>query len=504
MNIRKIILTAICSGFCLFTQAQLMTNTNVLISLTGSAQVTVKGDVLNNTGTTIVNDATIDLTGDWINNSGNNCFGTSQGTVILNGTNQLIRGSSQTVFNNLNLVGGTKTLQINTTTGGGNVTPAGILACNTAVLDLNSNTLTVNNSACTAISNTTGYILSEDSDNSSKLTWNIGATAGIHTIPFGNSNGVQIPYSVGVSSGDIGNVTVSTYKTVPNNTPYPVIPTLVTNVNSVSGADNSANTVDRFWQVDRTGSGSATYTFAYASTENAASGNSNMRAQCWNNGITGWETIIAGQSNPTSQSVTVPGVIKSGAWALTQLSSPLPVELISFTANAVNNKMIACNWATASEENNDYFTVMRSKDGIHFEEIGTIDGGGNTNRMINYEHTDINPYKGISYYRIKQTDFNGNYSYSKIEKVLITTEEIHYAVYPNPSEGKIFIKYTTEENINSSYIITDATGRSISNGTLNEASGLQQITLPNVSKGIYFLRVTHGDHLFVSRLEVIN
>ncbi|MEP7171760.1 MAG: hypothetical protein ABI855_20470, partial [Bacteroidota bacterium] len=140
MKIIKIILAAVCTGCSLYSQAQLMTNNNILISLTGSAQVTVKGDVLNNAGTTIANDATIDLSGDWINNSGNNCFGTSQGTVILNGTNQLISGGSQTVFNNLNLSGGTKTLQTSAATGGGNAVPTGVLACNNAILDLNSKT----------------------------------------------------------------------------------------------------------------------------------------------------------------------------------------------------------------------------------------------------------------------------------------------------------------------------------------------------------------------------
>src|SRR6185295_10083235 len=68
------------TGFC-----QLMTNNSVAVTLTNGSQVTVKGSILNTAGTTISNSGTIELTGDWTNNSGSNCFGTSAGTVIMNG-----------------------------------------------------------------------------------------------------------------------------------------------------------------------------------------------------------------------------------------------------------------------------------------------------------------------------------------------------------------------------------------------------------------------------------
>ena len=81
--------------------AQLLTNSNVAITTTAGTQITVKGDIANLPGTTIDNSGIIDLSGDWINSSGNNCFGTSTGTVIFNGANQTIGGTSPTVFNNL-------------------------------------------------------------------------------------------------------------------------------------------------------------------------------------------------------------------------------------------------------------------------------------------------------------------------------------------------------------------------------------------------------------------
>src|SRR6188768_492699 len=82
-------------------QAQLLINNNVQYILTGGVQLTVKGDILNNAGTTMDNYGIIDLDGNWTNNSGTSIFGTSGGTVIMNGVNQNIGGSDVTMFNNL-------------------------------------------------------------------------------------------------------------------------------------------------------------------------------------------------------------------------------------------------------------------------------------------------------------------------------------------------------------------------------------------------------------------
>ncbi len=154
--------------------AQLMTNNTVAITITGGAQLTVKGDIQNNAGTTIGNSGTIDLNGNWINNSGSSVFGTSAGTVLMNGANQNIDGSNSTVFNNLTIQGsGTKTLLLTTTTGGAYVTPAGTLAMESSVLDLNSNTLFITNPNSSGITSLAGSIKSEMVNNSSKVDWDI-------------------------------------------------------------------------------------------------------------------------------------------------------------------------------------------------------------------------------------------------------------------------------------------------------------------------------------------
>jgi len=85
------------------------------------------------------------------------------------------------------------------------------------------------------------------------------------------------------------------------------------------------------------------------------------------------------------------------------MSAPLPVELMSFDA-APDGENILLTWETASEINNDYFTIERSEDAINFTELTRVDGAGNSNTNIHYHSTDFGPYLGVSYYRLKQTD----------------------------------------------------------------------------------------------------
>ncbi|HKR07107.1 MAG TPA: T9SS type A sorting domain-containing protein [Bacteroidia bacterium] len=485
----QFLITLVLAQFLVASDAwcQLMTNNGTGITITSGVQVTVRGDIQNNAGTSINNNGTIDLSGNWTHNAANNCFGTSTGTVIFNGANQAIGGTNSTTFNNLTLQGsGTKTILINTTSGGANAIPSGILNVGNVVLDLNSRSLNISNAATGAITYGTGYILSEDVDNSSKVNWTINNVTGTHTIPFGNTAGVQIPLTFNLTSGNAGDVTVSTYASAPNNTPLPVTPIPVTHVRNNSGFDNSANTVDRFWEIDPSGSGiNAALTFTYAPSENAAGGNLNMRAQGWNLPQEAWETPLAGQVNPTSQSVLVSNVTTFGPWAIATEDSPLPIELISFTATVIDNKEILCKWITATEINNDYFTVERSRDGNEFEEAGKMDGAGNSTSVLNYSLTDYTPYKGISYYRLKQTDFNGDYSYSQVVAVKIFEDASDILIYPNPSNG-IFNIIKNNMDVPVELFMYDMEGRLVWKNRLTDGS--MQIDIRNFGKGVYNLQ----------------
>ncbi len=134
--------------------------------------------------------------------------------------------------------------------------------------------------------------------------------------------------------------------------------------------------------------------------------------------------LITGYTSSTSAIATVGAYQTSNggsgtADAFIAKFSPsgiLPVKLIAFNA-ALVNKQVNCSWETASEINNDYFTIERSLDGNHFESIGTVKGQGFSNTNTRYSFTDNSPFTGISYYRLKQTDFDNQYTYSAVKRV---------------------------------------------------------------------------------------
>lgn len=121
-------------------------------------------------------------------------------------------------------------------------------------------------------------------------------------------------------------------------------------------------------------------------------------------------------------------------------TTPLPVELLDFNTIFLNNNRVKLNWRTASEINNDFFTIERSTDGIDWEELAIVDGAGNSSTLLTYQTIDSNPFSGTSYYRLKQTDFDGKFEYSEIRSVNIKEfgdTQVH--IYPNPAENLITI-----------------------------------------------------------------
>lgn len=135
----------------------------------------------------------------------------------------------------------------------------------------------------------------------------------------------------------------------------------------------------------------------------------------------------------------------------TTMINPLPVELLSFTAVPVNNE-VDLNWATASELNNDFFEVQRSVDGIEFQRIATIDGAGTIQTLSEYQHIDKTPLANKSYYRLKQTDFDGRSSYSRI--VAVNMAEVALSVHPNPVNRGTLVKV----NKTGDFIVTNTMG----------------------------------------------
>lgn len=88
--------------------------------------------------------------------------------------------------------------------------------------------------------------------------------------------------------------------------------------------------------------------------------------------------------------------------------SPLPIELMAFTAVPYTTNSVKTIWQTASEQNNNYFVIEKSSNGHDWKQVGIVNGAGNSNEILNYNLIDYSPYPGLSYYRLTQVDFDGN------------------------------------------------------------------------------------------------
>ena len=121
----------------------------------------------------------------------------------------------------------------------------------------------------------------------------------------------------------------------------------------------------------------------------------------------------------------------------------LPIDLLSFTGECVNNQT-NIEFVVASQVNNEYFTIKRSKNNLEWEEVGFINGGGTNNEEITYTWTDYSPKSGVNYYKLFQTDIDGiSKSFSPIA-INCENKVDDYHIYPNPTNDKVSVEFELE------------------------------------------------------------
>ena len=208
--------------------------------------------------------------------------------------------------------------------------------------------------------------------------------------------------------------------------------------------------------------------------------------------------ILAGLTNaPETVTLTLDGTCSCLPPPQIDLFLCLPIMLsvdwLDFQTRWNNNQQVAiCDWSTASEDQNAYFTVERSIDRILWEEVGLVPAVGTAIETSEYTFEDKSPLWGTSYYRIKQTDINGDFSYSEVRALeRYRTGEI--SVFPNPNKGSFQIPGVFAHELT----ILDSRGREVSftSNTIGEFS------LEHVAPGQYFVQVIRGEQ--VSRTRII-
>ncbi len=207
-------------------------------------------------------------------------------------------------------------------------------------------------------------------------------------------------------------------------------------------------------------------------------------------------------SNVATASGTVTGNIGSTAstatsfnhlYSIAQSTVPLPIELLSFTAEPEKDYVV-CNWTTATETNNDYFEVLRSFDGMEFKTIGKVNGFGagisTTNRSYSFVDTE-EKCNTIRYYQLKQIDIDTKSTLSDIVAVNCKNTDETISIFPNPVSETLAYQFYQNNEEELEIRIIDVTGREISKETITAQSGFNTATtsIESLSSGVYYLQI---------------
>ena len=169
----------------------------------------------------------------------------------------------------------------------------------------------------------------------------------------------------------------------------------------------------------------------------------------------------------------------------------LPVTLLTFTAKLLQNQ-VQLKWSTSSEFNNSYFSIEHGTDGVNFKPIGRVNGSGTTSTAKQYGFVHNQPFFGNNYYRLNQTDLDGNYQFSSIVlanynpgKFIITNP------YPNPASQRFWIKAFSPETKDLLVELMGSTGNLVFNRTMriNPGTNNIEIDVAAFASGIYQIRV---------------
>lgn len=249
--------------------------------------------------------------------------------------------------------------------------------------------------------------------------------------PIGKNDTAYAPIAIGAPTNVTNQFTAEYFQQSPNNT--------TTNAELKEASINHISDCE-YWVLEQTsGISEVEVSLSWESRSCGIDHLSDLTITKWNG--TKWENI-GGQNTlgnldkgvlSSTNQVTSYGMFTLGS---INTSSPLPIQLTSFTAQ-VNDQQVELNWQTSTEQNNAYFTVERSKDTLNWQAIQTVIGAGNSKDLTSYKVTDTPNDNGIFYYRLKQNDYDGSSSYSKLISVRLAKQVFtELIVYPNPINRK--------------------------------------------------------------------
>jgi autotransporter-associated beta strand protein len=457
----------------------------------GSQMITLNSLTIN-AGSLISTSGTTILVGDITNNG---VFAHNNGTVELSGTStQTIGGSApitffDLTFNNEPLIAGDVTLG-NNATGVSNQ-----LTMTRGNVNLNGGTLTLGSSTASpgVLNYTEGSLYGNTGTftrwiSASSATMGSIASNSTGSFPMGSPDGDRRPlwltYSADLASGgtvsvthdgSIGTINASHVDSSWNG--GTVVAAVTNSFWTLSVSDGFAlNGSTGEIRFGGTGYGTNTLTDLSATLVGSSPGIFSAAT----NAITTIEVNRTGLS-------TVLGTF-ANSWRIGTRDfwqSPLPIELVSFGATCEDDGVLLA-WSTATELNNDHFTIERSSDVEHWEEVGIVPGAGNSSSLLHYSLVDEAPLPGIAYYRLKQTDMDGTFAHSDMVPAQCAKgNTINALLYPNPTLEDITLEIPGGKDP-LSYTVYNAMGAQVGSGAVTGRAVLHAAELAN---GIYVIRL---------------
>lgn len=487
------------------------------LTINNSAGVTLSAGVTANnvtitSGTLDANSLNISVGGDWTNSG---TFTPGTGTTTFNGTStQTITKSGGESFYNLTIANtGAGNISL-----GSNVTTTNVLTLTSGVITTGSYYFILSNTTAANLSYTNGFIYGN-------FRRYIASNASTYLFPVGNGTASTDRHRASFVNNSLTGVTyldasvVDFTQAAPNND---------ANLSTTQGGTLMTSTVGEsagqtvIWTLTPNASPSGGSYGVQLYVENTTLSGSDDNTFCplkRTPVIPSYAEFLTYESLPT----TVPAsgaagrIYNSGngyaqRTGYTSFSNhaigkgrwPLPVELLNFDAK-INDNVVDVSWKTASEINCDNFLVTKSHDGNSFVEIVKLKCAGNSSTMLSYQATDYEPYNGISYYRLRQTDFNGSYHYSNIVAVDFNTDESAFNVYPSLSTGDFNIFFKGEKGKKVFLVIRDMLGQELySNGFVPDNDlFIQSINLSNkLAPGVYMIFASCDGRAFKGRIVI--
>lgn len=282
------------------------------------------------------------------------------------------------------------------------------------------------------------------------------------------------------------------------------------NVRPIFNGNSLDPTIDHisaceYWTLDRTlGTSNVQVTLNYDANSCGVTDLTSLIVARWD-GATWRDHMGTVAGTLASGTVQTPAVVTNFSpftLASTNSANPLPIELLSFDAVANQDQQIVdLFWSTASEINNDFFTIQRSINGFDWENLAKVNGAGNSSSILNYDENDLNPYKGLSYYRLSQTDFDGTTTYSKIIPINLLIEgNPKIVVFPNPTSKNNTVNITLQgfEDSEIKLSLIDVLGKVVIEKKI-ELTNLKENS--QHEKRISFGKIPEGTYIIIASSE---